>query len=232
MATTFKKIQDRLRAKKYVPLPTKELNNLALKNEDTEKVIDSCQRLILKVMSRYLTFVTKPDHELVEIFQVLNIALFEAIKKYKSDKLDFSLFAYYELKNRLLLHQKFSGHIKSRVVDGERKYATYTSITEVFEMVDEEEVPWIPAEPPKEIKEEIPVQLIKKELMDVKYPLSESVIDVFFEYCGFFDGIPKTNKEVAEKMGISAGLAGYSIRKVIDTIKKNEKLMQFLKQYI
>lgn len=222
---TFKEHRDKLQAKKYRPLPQAELNALVISGDNPTKVVDSCQRLVIKAMSKYMHFDVTPDDMLFEFVQVCNAALAEAMNLYKEDKIDFAYFAYVHMQNAVKHYIKFNSNtVKSSIVQGERQDASYLYLSDDKEDFD------IEYQRNEELFSVSPKKLF--ELIKSEHHLFKPYyMDVYAAYIGLDGNGGKKVKEIAEEFEISGQRVSQIIKDVENKMKSNEKILAYLAEF-
>jgi RNA polymerase sigma factor (sigma-70 family) len=217
---TFSHLRDRLRAKKYNPLPKEELHRLVLAKENPEKVVMSLQRLVIRAMGSFLRFEEHPDELLFELFQVGLVEIYDSFMNCTNIKVSFAPYVYTNMRFRMFTYLKQKEIIKPRIVKGEYAYAQY------FYSDAETEDYWHPIEEDSISDESIDFQLIKGQLL--KHKIKERDIDVYF----YFLSSKLTYREVGEKFNITMERARQICNKVEKTIKDSEKITRYLKEFL
>jgi RNA polymerase sigma factor (sigma-70 family) len=224
----FQAYQDTLNAKKFNPIPNKELNQMVIEGRELDKVVNSCQRLIMKALSKRFRIKYTPDDVLFEYVQVANANLAECLIKYTEEKIDFAYYFYVSAINAFSSYYRTHSHIvKPSIVEKDRRYASYFHIDAVsddgdsFDIVVQEE----------KIEQEIDLKLIYELIKKQHHLFKWRYVQVYSASVGLDKEGGKTNLEVAEQFGISHQRACQIIKDVKDKIKSNEKIIDYLSEF-
>jgi len=226
----FSQYRDTLIAEKYAPIPGDVLNQMVIEGRDLDRVANSCQRLIIKAMSKLMSFKHHPDSILFEYVQVCNAALAEAINDYNHDKVDFSFFAYIAFQNAIKNYYRANHIIKPRKINGEKHIPQYSYIDEVISDHNDEEMVFdLESEFVQPEAFEIDLEKI---YATINQKLNRKHFDIYIEKMGL-DGKGGGNfREIAEKHGITAEMVRHIKRKVEDRIKTNPDVMRYLQEFL
>jgi RNA polymerase sigma factor (sigma-70 family) len=221
---TYKEFKQELSKEKYNPLPKKEANEMAVNGTDKEKLAMSCFRLIPKAINKRFSFTTKNDL-LMELVSGGQDGISYAINTYKYNKIDFGYYAYVSIINFMHSTLKDLNLIKSTTINGEKKYATYTSI----DAPRENPIDF----PIEEYQEELSLdtELIYELLSKDKHAIKRSAWDIFLLSYGFIDGERYTDVAVAKKVGLTPETISRNNKRVIRKLKENEKIMNYFSEF-
>jgi DNA-directed RNA polymerase sigma subunit (sigma70/sigma32) len=221
---TFERHRNKLRAKKYNSIPAKELNQLVIEGRDLDRVVNSLQRMVVKIISKRFYFKHTQDDVLLEHVQIANAAIAEALAKYKEDKIDFALYVYHIVNQHLNHYYHHSANVvKSATFNGVRKYAEYF---EIDAPVDEDESKFDLEGDSLEFQDKLDIDRIFLLIKQKKPLYKRKYVDIFI------DTLQSTDIIVAEKYGISASRVGQIRKEFVEAARDNELLMKYLSQFI
>jgi len=219
----FEEYKDSLQHEKYAPIPQKELNQMVLSGGSVDRIVMSCQRLVIKAISKMVIYQKVDDSILFEYVQVCNLTILEAAEKYKHDKIDFAYYIYINMMNAIKSYHKYDHVVKPRVVDGDRKFPSYLHIDaplsedgDSFDVEDKNEYK-VP---------QINYDLIYKEIKKDHKHFKKRYMDIYLEWLN-------GNKiyEIGEMYDLTPTRVGQIIQQVTGLMKENEKIKKYLSQF-
>lgn len=215
----LEKYKNELAKKKYAPLEKDITNNLVIEFHSTQdatildKVITTHMRLVLSVINKAFPYETKEDI-IMEWISVGNESLMASVAQYKEIEIDFSLYAYYNIRNSIIAYNRVYGNIiRSITTEGKRIIPRFDELPD--DMVEEETT----------IKEFNSSEVI--DLLD-EMNIKDKAKEMFIFYWGLEDGEKKTLTDCGKHFNTTRENVRQIINRVLGKIKKNEIILKKL----
>lgn len=233
MRTNYEKWKDSLRAKKYEPIPEKELNEYAATNVNRDAVVNSLQRIVSQSINKKIFYTNEvSDDVLFDLISVANEAIARAMNRYVVPNYSFAAYAKSEIGNAINSYFKFESEIiKTRVVDGERVKAKYLFIDTLFSIGDDEGFSFDVEDEDAELSIQQPEPIEKDYVFSLLTKVKRDDFDLWWSYrIVGAKNIKKANTNEKFNHLTAPGLM-HKVHRIDGMIKENEILKKKVKDF-
>ena len=215
----LRKYKNELSKKKYAPLKRDVINEMVMEYHRTadaallDVIITTNMRLVLFVINKCFPLQIKEDI-VMEWISVGNESLVNSVNQYKEIEIDFSLYAYYNVRNAIISYSRVYGNvIRSITTDGKTIIPHFDDLQD--EHTNEEESY-------NEFDVNEIIQIINE--LNIK----EEAKEMFIYFWGLVDGKKKTYADCSRKYDMTLENCRQKVNRVMEKIKENENILKKL----